>query len=498
MTGSNETVAATDATIRRLAYRGRGIVTARAAAAEGINAATFSRAVARGTVHPTGNRGVYSVFPPELLSARDRLQAAWTAIDLTSPPWERVHQAANIVSHHTALELHAGRQPGEPFEFVLGSTSRLINRPGIIAHRQPIDPDELTQVDDLPVQTVGTAIVDLMRTYRPHPEQPVARLLATTVAAGADWSDVPERLGYVLGNPWSKHDTRQILADLFTRTAANPALVRSAILGVDWHQVGFWRIQISKNDNRTAITDLYVDALTHACTALAAPDKAAAAYAAEEYLHRFSAATRQRVALFDGTRTERIRLHVPEACDVTRAAAAAAPAATPLAGTAIDEARELVADIARAHHSIVTSAEAGRHGVNPQQLRTFVAEGLIHRTNNRGVYTTLPHPLTHLHRLRAAWYAADTRSPMDERPHTMREVITGPTADALHAGKVPGAPYHLALGSKTRHLKRADIIAHRTRPLTPADITLIRGLPVTTEQVTRELNCGSPELDRLA
>ena len=42
---------------------------------------------------------------------RDRLQAAWISIDLTSPPWERVHQAANIVSHHTALDLHAGRQP---------------------------------------------------------------------------------------------------------------------------------------------------------------------------------------------------------------------------------------------------------------------------------------------------------------------------------------------------------------------------------------------------
>ncbi|QRY85718.1 type IV toxin-antitoxin system AbiEi family antitoxin domain-containing protein [Tsukamurella tyrosinosolvens] len=458
----------------------------------GINANAFSRAVARGTVHPTGNRGVYSVFAPELLSARDRLQAAWTAIDLTAPPWERVHQAANIVSHHTALDLHAGRPPGEPFEFVLGSTSRLIDRPGIIAHRQPIDPGEVTHVDGLPVQTVGTAIVDLMRTYRPHPEEPVARLLASTVAAGVDWSDVPERLGYVLGNPWSKHDTRQILADLFTRTAANPELVGSAILGVDWHRVGFWRIQINKNDNRTAITGLFIDALTHACTALAAPDRAAAAIAAEEYLQRFAAATRERVALFDGTRQERVRLRVPEAREVTRASAVAAPATTPLPGTAIGEAREIVADIARSHHSIVTAAEAGRHGVTPQQLRTFVAEGLIHRTNNRGVYTTLPHPLTHLHRLRAAWYAADTRTPMDERPSSCREVITGPTAEALHAGKVPGAPYHLALGSKTRHLKRADVIAHRTRPLTPADITLIRDLPVTTEQVTRELSFGSP------
>ncbi|MGC5023575.1 hypothetical protein ACLQ3K_02375 [Tsukamurella sp. DT100] len=226
MTGSKETVAATDAAIRRLAYRGRGILTARAAAAAGIHPEALFRAGKRGTVHATDYRGVYSVLPPELLSARDRLQAAWVSIDLTSPPWERVHQAANIVSHHTALDLHAGRQPAEPFEFVLGSTSRLINRPGIIAHRQPIEPDELTEVDGLPVQTVGTAIVDLMSTYRPHPEQAVSRLLASTVAAGADWQDVPARLGYVLGNPWSKHDTRQVLVDLFARTGANPALVR--------------------------------------------------------------------------------------------------------------------------------------------------------------------------------------------------------------------------------------------------------------------------------
>jgi hypothetical protein len=101
VSGSKETVAATDTTIRRLAYRGRGIVTARAAAAAGVNAAAFSRAVTRGTVHPSAYRGVYSVFAPELLSARDRLQAAWIAIDLTSPPWERAIQLANIVSHHT-------------------------------------------------------------------------------------------------------------------------------------------------------------------------------------------------------------------------------------------------------------------------------------------------------------------------------------------------------------------------------------------------------------
>lgn len=36
MTGSKETVAATDTAIRRLAYRGRGILTARAAASIGI------------------------------------------------------------------------------------------------------------------------------------------------------------------------------------------------------------------------------------------------------------------------------------------------------------------------------------------------------------------------------------------------------------------------------------------------------------------------------
>ncbi|KXO99076.1 hypothetical protein AXK58_24285 [Tsukamurella tyrosinosolvens] len=487
MTGSKETVAATDTAIRRLAYRGRGILTARAAAAAGIHPEALFRASKRGTVHPSDYRGVYSVFPPELLSARDRLQAAWISIDLTSPPWERVHQAANIVSHHTALDLHAGRQPAEPFEFVLGSTSRLINRPGIIAHRQPIEPDELTHVDGLPVQTVGTAIVDLMSTYRPHPEQAVSRLLASTVAAGADWSDVPTRLGYVLGNPWSKHDTRQILVDLFTRTGANPALVRSAILGVDWHRVGFWRIQISKSDNRTAITDLYVDALTHACTALSAPDRIAAAIDAQAYLHRFSAATSARIALFEDTRQERIRLRAPEAPTTARAAA---PAATPLAGTAIDEARDIITEVARTHDGLVTTAEVGRHGVNPQQLRTFVAEGLIRRTANRGVYTTSARALTGLHRLRAAWYAADTRTPMDERVGTLREVITGPTALDLHAGRTPAAPYHLALGSKTRHINRVDVVAHRTRPLAAEDVTEIHGMSVTTAAATGELGCG--------
>lgn len=73
MTGSKETVAATDTAIRRLAYRGRGIPTARATAAVGIHPEVLFRAGKRGTDRPTGYRGVYSVFPPELLSARDRL-----------------------------------------------------------------------------------------------------------------------------------------------------------------------------------------------------------------------------------------------------------------------------------------------------------------------------------------------------------------------------------------------------------------------------------------
>lgn len=138
----------------------------------------------------------------------------------------------------------------------------------------------------------------------------------------------------------------------------------------------------------------------------------------------------------------------------------------------------------------MTTAEAGRHGVTVSQMITIANEHLIYRTNNRGVYTTLPHPLTHLHRLRAAWCAADTRTPMDQRPSTLREVITGPTALALHAGKVPGPPYHLALGSKTRHIKRADVIAHRTRPLVAEDVTQIHGMSVTTAAATVELGCG--------
>ncbi|WP_259144661.1 hypothetical protein [Tsukamurella ocularis] len=286
------------------------MLTTRAAAAEGVSSLALSRAGARGTVYPTGYRGVFSVFPPELLSARDRLQAAWIAIDLTAPPWERAHQRANIVSHHTALDLHAHRPPAEPFEFALGSITRLINRPGIIAHRQPIDADEVVIVDGLPAQTVAAAIVDLMRSYRPHPEQALPRLLAETIAAGADWTDVPEQLGYMLGNPWSKHDPRQVLADLFIRSGANPALASAAILGVDWHQVGFWRIQISRDDNRTAITDHFIDALTHVCRAIADPDKVAGALAADRYLNRFADITRDRVALFDGTRQERIRLQL--------------------------------------------------------------------------------------------------------------------------------------------------------------------------------------------
>lgn len=73
----------------------------------------------------------------------------------------------------------------------------------------------------------------------------------------------------------------------------------------------------------------------------------------------------------------------------------------------------------------------------------------------------------------------------------VREVITGPTALDLHAGRTPAAPYHLALGSKTRHINRVDMIAHRTRQLTAEDVTVIHGMSVTTTSATVELDCGT-------
>ncbi len=498
MTGSKATVAATDARIRRLAYRGRGMFTARALADAGTNSQALLKATRRGTAHPTGYRGVYSVFPPQLHSARDRLQAAWTAIDLTAPPWERLHHTANVVSHHTALALHANTQPAEPFEFVLGSRSRLIDRPGIIAHRQPIAADEITILDHLPVQTVGAAIVDLMRTYRSAPEQTVPDLLAATLRAGADPGDTPQRLGTVLANAWSRRDHRQFLANLFLRTGADPDLVTTAILSLDWHRIGFWRIQISNDANRAWITRLYIDAVGGACAALCSPTPDHGARDAERYLHRFADLTRQRVAFFDQNRQERIRLLEPPTTTTT---STGTPRATPLAGHAIDDARATVTTIAAQHHGIITTAEATRHGVTSQQLRTFVTEQLLHRTNNRGVYTTATMAPTGLDRLRAAWFAADTRTPMHERARCLRAVLVGPTAAALHAGQIPDAPYHLALGSKNRHIRRADVIAYRSREITPADVVVRHDMTIAAPGVDLHLGASTPpaaNFDRLS
>lgn len=82
---------------------------------------------------------------------------------------------------------------------------------------------------------------------------------------------------------------------------------------------------------------------------------------------------------------------------------------------------------------------------------------------------------------------------MDERVTTLGAVITGPTAAALRAGRVPPAPYHLALGSKNRHIRRRDVLAFRSRPLTPADVTVIHDMPVTVAGANLELGAATTQ-----
>jgi predicted transcriptional regulator of viral defense system len=133
-----------DRAVAALAERQHGCVARRQLLALGIGEDAIDHRIAAGRLHRI-HHGVYAVGHAKL-SVRGR----WMAAVLAAGP-------GAVLSHRSAGALW-GLRGGSGIEITSPQKCR---RPGIIAHRATLRPDELTTRDGIPVTTVARTLLDL-------------------------------------------------------------------------------------------------------------------------------------------------------------------------------------------------------------------------------------------------------------------------------------------------------------------------------------------------
>jgi very-short-patch-repair endonuclease len=138
-----------------LARRQHGIVASPQLAAAGVTPRWVERRVQRGWLRRL-HRGVYLVGPLE------SPHSLATAAILAAGP-------GAVVSHYPAAVLHDIRPPREgPIDITIpGRKAR--SRPGLIIHRNALDPNDITRRHGIPVTSPARTLLDLAAT-EPTPE----------------------------------------------------------------------------------------------------------------------------------------------------------------------------------------------------------------------------------------------------------------------------------------------------------------------------------------
>ena len=137
-----------------LADRQLGVISRVQLLALGLSGRAIMRRLERGQLHPL-HRGVYAVGH-RVVSGRGR----WMAAVLAAGP-------GAVLSHRSAAGLWDLRAGGLNRIDVTAPRER--RRPGIEVHRARLAPDEVTEVDGIPVTTVGRTLLDLAAVL-PHPQ----------------------------------------------------------------------------------------------------------------------------------------------------------------------------------------------------------------------------------------------------------------------------------------------------------------------------------------
>jgi predicted transcriptional regulator of viral defense system len=150
-----------EAAIAVLADRQHGVVTRAQLVAMGLGTDAIDWRVRRGRLHVL-HRGVYAVGHRRLTR-----RGHWMAAVLAAGP-------GAVLSHRPAAALWDLRASERSRPVV--STPRWCCRPGIAVHRARLEPDEITEVDGIPVTTVARTLLDLAAVLpRPQLERATER-----------------------------------------------------------------------------------------------------------------------------------------------------------------------------------------------------------------------------------------------------------------------------------------------------------------------------------
>jgi predicted transcriptional regulator of viral defense system len=150
-----------EAAIAVLADRQHGVVTRAQLVALGLGTDAIDWRLRRGRLHLV-HRGVYAVGHRRLTG-----RGHWIAAVLAAGP-------RAVLSHRSAAALWdlRARERGRPEV----STPLWCRRPGIAVHRPRLEPDEITEVDGIPVTTVARTLFDLAAVLpRPQLERAIER-----------------------------------------------------------------------------------------------------------------------------------------------------------------------------------------------------------------------------------------------------------------------------------------------------------------------------------
>lgn len=140
-----------------------GLVTTAQAKLDGSQGVQLLRLERAGALESVGH-GVYRLAS----SPRPRhlaIKVAWLRLDPRTPARDRGAQGpgAGVVSHASACAVHGlDDQPAGPVELTV-PTRRTTRDTNVLLHCAPMDADDITVVDGLPVTTVPRTVVDLLR-----------------------------------------------------------------------------------------------------------------------------------------------------------------------------------------------------------------------------------------------------------------------------------------------------------------------------------------------
>ncbi len=148
------------------------------------------------------------------------------------------------------------------------------------------------------------------------------------------------------------------------------------------------------------------------------------------------------------------------------------------------EALQILAELTAYQWGMVTSAQAGVHGISRLDLSRLAEAGHLERLAH-GVYRDAGAPDDQFDDLRAAWLSTDpkTRGEVRIKDRVNGVVVAGETAAALHGIGDFRALRHDFISSVRRQSQRRGI-RYRQRVLDPRDVILVEGLPVMTMERT--------------